>query len=117
MYVCVWLTFQNGHERVIDCETARIPNRPPEFKVDGNGMMELPGNDWCIIQVCYSFIQLPGILFIHSTPFCVIHSLNALMYYSFTQLPGVSFSCAIRLFNSLVYCSFIPFPSVFLVYY
>jgi len=35
-----------------DWETARIPNRPPEFKVDSNGMMELPGNDWCIIQVC-----------------------------------------------------------------
>ena len=26
-------------------------HRPPEFKVDKNGMMELPGNDWCIIQV------------------------------------------------------------------
>lgn len=32
-------------------ETARNPNRPPEFKVDKNGMMELPGNDWCIIQL------------------------------------------------------------------
>ena len=27
-------------------ETARNPNRPPEFKLAADGMMELPGNDW-----------------------------------------------------------------------
>jgi allantoicase len=32
-------------------ETARNPNRPPMFKTDANGMMELPGFDWCCLQL------------------------------------------------------------------
>mmetsp|Transcript_26986 Transcript_26986/g.66543 ORF Transcript_26986/g.66543 Transcript_26986/m.66543 type:complete len:394 (+) Transcript_26986:55-1236(+) len=32
-------------------ETARNPNRPPKFKTDANGMMELPGFDWCVLQL------------------------------------------------------------------
>lgn len=32
-------------------ETARNPNRPPMFKMDANGMMELPGFDWCCLQL------------------------------------------------------------------
>ncbi|KAJ1496135.1 allantoicase [Baffinella frigidus] len=32
-------------------ETARNPNRPPEFKLTPEGMMELPGFDWCCIQL------------------------------------------------------------------
>ena len=38
-------------------ETARNPNRPPEFKVDANGMMQLPGFDWCVIQ-----LGVPGLV-------------------------------------------------------
>ncbi|EKX45184.1 hypothetical protein GUITHDRAFT_71482 [Guillardia theta CCMP2712] len=32
-------------------ETARNPNRPPVFATDEQGMMKLPGNDWCVIQL------------------------------------------------------------------
>jgi len=32
-------------------ETARNPKRPPVFKVNAEGMMELPGCDWCILQL------------------------------------------------------------------